>query len=102
MHRTGDRARGQAPDGVRRAVVGVLDGYQRAVARTRHKIRPLADASRSPALLWRRGGRPPKNDYYKKPPELSVAPPFRGQTLPAYCPPQLDVSHLPPMRRFYE
>ena len=45
----------QAADRLCRAVVGVLDRNQRAAARTRHQIRPLADASRSSALL--RAGR---------------------------------------------
>ena len=55
MHRSGDPAFGQAADRLRRAVVGVLDRHQRAIAGARHQIRPLADASRSSALL--RAGR---------------------------------------------
>src|SRR6266849_10475093 len=55
MYRAGDPAFGQAPCGLRRAVVGVLDGHQRTAAGAWHQIRPLADASRSPALL--RAGR---------------------------------------------
>ena len=46
MHRAGDAAFRQAADRLCRAVVGVLDRHQRTVARTRHQIRPLADASR--------------------------------------------------------
>ena len=46
---------GQAADRLCRAVVGVLHRHQRAAARARHQIRPLADAPRPPALL--RAGR---------------------------------------------
>src|SRR5437660_10898874 len=45
----------QAANRLCRAVVGVLDCHQRTVARTWHQIRPLADASRPPAIL--RAGR---------------------------------------------
>ena len=45
----------QTPDRLCRAVVGVLDRNKRAIAGARHQIRPLADASRSSALL--RAGR---------------------------------------------
>src|SRR5260370_24106984 len=97
MHRTRHRARGQAPDGIRRAVVGVLDGYQRAVARTRHKIRPLADASRSPALLWRVGDSWTKIDYSKQPAEWMV-PLRRGrETDLIEIPASWYLDDLPPM-----
>ena len=56
VHRSGDQAFGQAADRLRGAMVGVLDRDQRAPARARHQVRPLAHAQRSPALLCA-GGR---------------------------------------------
>ena len=44
MHRAGHPAFRQAADRLCRAVVGVLDRHQRAAARARHQVRPLADA----------------------------------------------------------
>ena len=41
---------GPPPDRLCRAVVGVLDGHQRAADGARHQVRPFADASRSPAI----------------------------------------------------
>ena len=44
-----ERVSGQAPDRLRRAVVGVLERHERAPARARDQVRPLAHAPRLPA-----------------------------------------------------
>ena len=52
MHRPRHQALGQAADRLRRAVVGVFAASPTSCCwRTRHQIRPFADASRFPALL---------------------------------------------------
>ena len=42
---------GKRPTGLRRALVGVLSGDERAPARERHQVRPLADAQGLRAVL---------------------------------------------------
>ena len=42
---------GRAADRLRRAVVGVLERHERAAARARDQVRPLADAPRLPPVL---------------------------------------------------
>ena len=51
MHRAGHEALRQAPDRLRRAVVGVQPDHQRTAAQEGHQVRPQPDAPRPSAVL---------------------------------------------------